>query len=154
MASCCFFKAVIFTADQDVIDYSLYTFQSSWILINYSQKFFRCYTYAKGIHPPKRLSARGFLHLIVQAVLIKAKENTLVSIANFCKQMLNSWAWILISLECDVQWSTAYAEFISILSRRFAVYSCRGTYPFSGLSHFLKWTLLLEVFYFSNKTVF
>ena len=28
MASCCLFKAVIITPDQDVIDYSLYTFQS------------------------------------------------------------------------------------------------------------------------------
>ena len=91
---------------------------------------------------------------MVQAVLIKAKQNTLVGIANFCKQMINSRVWILISLECDVQWSTAYAESNSILSRRFAVYNCRSTYPFSGLSHFLKCTLLLEVFYFSNKIVF
>ena len=67
MASRCLFKAVIITPDQDVIDYSLYTFQSSYILINYSLKFFRCYTDTKGIHPPKRLSARGFLHLMVQA---------------------------------------------------------------------------------------
>ena len=88
---------------------------------------------------------------MVQTVLIEAKENTLVSIANFCKQMINSWVWILISLECDVQWSTAYAESNSILSRKFAVYNCRSTYPFRGLSHFLKWTLLLEVFYFSIK---
>ena len=36
---------------------------------------------------------------------------------------------MLISLECDVQWSTAYAESNSILSRRFAVYNCREHLP-------------------------
>ena len=94
--------------------------------LHYSLKFFRSYTNAKGIHPPKRLSARGFLHLMVQdrnGSLISATENTLVSIANFCKQMISSWVWILVSLGCDVQWSTAYAESYSILSRRFAVYN-------------------------------
>ena len=45
-----------------------------WRTVQYfANEFFSCYTDAKGILPLKRLSARGFLHLVVQAVLIKLK---------------------------------------------------------------------------------
>ena len=66
--------------------------------------------------------------------------------------MIDSWDWVLRSFECRVQWSAVYAESNSILSRRF-VSNCRSTYLFGRFSHFLNYTLLLEVFYFSNKVV-
>ena len=66
--------------------------------------------------------------------------------------MIDSWDWVLRSFECRVQWSAVYAESNSILRRRF-VYNCRSTYPFGRLGHFLNYTLLLEVFYFSDKLV-
>lgn len=51
-----------------------------------------------------------------------------------------------------VQWYAVYAQSNFILSKRF-VYKCKSTYLFGGLSHSLSYTLLLEVFYFSNKVV-
>ena len=70
-------------------------------------------------------------------------------IANFCKQMINSWYWILIALECSVQRSGIYAKSYSILSRRL-VDNGGSTHPVSGLSYVFKNALFLKIFDFCN----
>ena len=70
-------------------------------------------------------------------------------IANFCKQMINSWYWILIALECSVQRSGIYAKSYSILSRRL-VDNGGSTHPVSGLSYVFKNALFLKILDFCN----
>ena len=74
-------------------------------------------------------------------------------IANFSKQMINSWYWILRALECSVQRSGIYAKSYSILSRRL-VDNGGSTRPVSGLSYFFNNALFLKILDFSKKFVF
>ena len=75
------------------------------------------------------------------------------SIANFCKEMINGWYWILRALECSAMRSGIYTKSYSILSRR--LLDDRGsTHPVSGLSNFLNNALFLNIFDVSCKFAF
>ena len=75
------------------------------------------------------------------------------SIANFCKEMINGWYWVLRALECSAQRSGIYAKSYSIL-RRSLVDDRGSSHPVGGLSYFFKNALFLKIFDFSYKFVF
>ena len=92
-------------------------------------------------------SARNSLCLVVHA-----SQGEHFSIACLSKQSLNSRNWVFRTFQCSVQRSAVYTESYAILSRRL-VHDGGSAHPCTGLSYFLKDSLMSEIFYFCNKVV-
>ena len=127
-----------------------------------SLEYFRCDTNAKRHSVPFHFSNRsvegceqgtGFLQWNMPESRLYISQGKHFGIANFCKQMINSWYWIFIALECSVQRSEIYAKSYSILSRRL-LDNGRSTHPVSGLCYFFNNTLFFFFYYYLNNTLF